>query len=215
MIVSNIDPDLRLVLSHLPLFLRGTFRRHAESEGMWIFIGFFALIVGYIAATYNALVGLRVRARNAWADIDVQLKRRHDLVPNLVAVVQGYASHEKSVLEDVTRLRVKASDLKGAEQSADTEAQLSTAIKSLFAVAESYPDLRADQGFRDLQTQLTQIEDTIQSARRYYNAVVRDSNTKVEMFPSNLIAGVFGFGRLPYFQAEGDDRNPVSTEFGG
>ncbi|HEY3297738.1 MAG TPA: LemA family protein [Armatimonadota bacterium] len=180
---------------------------------MWIYIAFLALIVGYVVVTYNAFIGLRIRGRNAWADIDVQLKRRHDLVPNLVATVEGYAAHEKGVFENVTRLRSQAMGLQGAEQTADTEAQLSTAIKSIFAVAESYPALKADQNFRDLQTQLAEIENNIQSARRYYNAVVRDFNTKRELFPSNIIGGIFGFGRLPYFQIDDDERQPVSAKF--
>jgi LemA protein len=174
-----------------------------------------AIIIAYVAITYNKLVSLRNRARNAWADIDVHLKRRHDLVPNLVATVKGYASHEKSVFEDVARLRARAMEISQVEERAGTEGELATAIKSLFAVAESYPDLRADRNFQQLQSQLAEIEDKIQYARRYYNAVVRDMNTMREMFPSSLVAGTFNFGRLPYFQAEGDEREPVRTDFQG
>jgi len=181
---------------------------------MWIALLVFGVfVITYTAITYNKLVSLRNRARNAWADIDVHLKRRHDLVPNLVATVKGYASHEKSVFEDVARLRSRAMEVSQVEERAGTEGELATAIKSLFAVAESYPDLRADRNFRQLQSQLAEIEDKIQYARRYYNAVVRDMNTMREMFPSSLIAGAFNFERLPYFQAEGDEREPVRTDF--
>lgn len=161
---------------------------------------------------YNRLVGLRVRAANSWADIDVQLKRRHDLVPNLVAAVQGYASHEKAIFEDVARLRSEAVASRGPAGSEASEAGLSGAISSLFAIAENYPDLRADQNFRQLQAQLAEVENNIQHARRYYNAVVRDMNTATETVPSNLIAGLFGFGRLDYFQASDAERDPVAVD---
>ncbi|MEN6356109.1 MAG: LemA family protein [Armatimonadota bacterium] len=173
---------------------------------MWIILGVIFAALVYVVLTYNAFASLRNRARNAWADVDVQLKRRHDLVPNLVAAVQGYASHEKSVFEDVANLRAKAAQLEGIGEKAGAENDLSGAIKSIFAVAESYPELKADANFRDLQKQLTDIEDHIQYARRYYNAVVRDINTKCEMFPSNLVAGWFGFGRQEYFGAADDER---------
>jgi len=180
---------------------------------MWILVAVIAIILGFVVLTYNSLVSLRIQASTAWSDIDVQLKRRHDIVPNLVATVQGYASHEKSVFEDVARLRSQAMQLEGAEQSSQTEAQFTQAIKSLFAVAESYPELKADENFRNLQTQLTEIEDTIQSARRYYNAVVRDFNIKREVFPSNLIGDIFHFARLSYFQIEDDECEPVPAKF--
>ncbi|MCE5322314.1 LemA family protein [bacterium] len=173
---------------------------------MYIIIAAVGVAIVYVVFTYNALASLRNRARNAWADVDVQLKRRYDLVPNLVAAVQGYASHEKSVFEDVANLRAKAAQLDGIGEKAGAESDLSGAIKSIFAIAESYPDLKADANFHDLQTQLTEIEDHIQYARRYYNAVVRDINIKCEMFPSNLIAGWFGFGRQEYFGAADDER---------
>lgn len=179
---------------------------------MWIFILLAGFILAYLIATFNTFVSLRNRARNAWADIDVQLKRRHDLVPNLVATVQGYAAHEKGVLEDVARLRARAMELDKREDRSVTEAELAGSIRTLFAVAESYPELRADRNFRDLQKQLTEIEDHIQYARRYYNAVVRDMNIKCEVFPSNLIASVFGFSPLPYFQIEEDEREPVDIK---
>lgn len=172
-------------------------------------------IIIWTAFTYNRLISLRNRARNAWADIDVQLKRRHDLIPNLVAVVQGYAAHEKSTLEDIARLRAKAESMSRVDEIGGAETELTSALRTLFAVAESYPSLRADANFRELQTQITDIENNIQYARRYYNAVVRDFNTLREIFPSNVIAALFGFEKLPYFQIEDDERNPIKTEFNG
>ncbi len=173
---------------------------------MYIIIAVVLAAVAYVIFTYNAFASLRNRARNAWADIDVQLKRRHDLVPNLVAVVQGYAEHEKSVFTDVANLRTRAMGLGSAKEIEGAENELAGAIKTIFAVAESYPELKADSNFRDLQNQLTDIEDHIQYARRYYNAVVRDMNTKCEIFPSNIIGGWFGFGRLEYFGAADEER---------
>lgn len=180
---------------------------------MYAIIAVLALILIYAVWAFNGLVSLRARARSAWADIDVQLKRRHDLVPNLVTTVQGYASHEKAVLEDVARFRSQAMEARSTPDIAGKEDGLTVAIKSLFAVAESYPNLRADANFRQLQTQLTEIEDNIQYARRYYNAVVRDLNTRCEAFPSNIIASLFGFHRLPYFEAGADERNPADVKF--
>jgi LemA protein len=162
---------------------------------MWIAIVFGGIVVLYVICTFNSFISLRNRSRNAWADIDVQLKRRHDLVPNLVAVVQGYASHEKSVFEDVARLRSRAMELQNTEERGDTESQLAGAIKSIFAIAESYPELKADKNFRDLQTQL-----------------VRDLNTKREMFPSSLIASMAGVQSLPYFQVADEEREAVHID---
>ena len=179
---------------------------------MHLIIGIIIIIAVYVVITYNGFVSLKNRARNAWADIDVQLKRRYDLIPNLVSAVKGYAEHEKSVLEDVTRLRSQAMGVQSTEHRSGAETQLSGAIKSLFAVAESYPDLRADQNFRDLQSQLTEIEDQIQYARRYYNAVVRDLNTKREMFPSSIIANMSGVTPLEYFQADDEERENVQVK---
>jgi len=182
---------------------------------MWILIAIAALVVAYVAWTYNAFVSLRNRARNAWADIDVQLRRRYDLVPNLVATVKGYAAHERIVFDDVARLRTQAMGLQRPEDKAGPETQLADTIKTLFAVAESYPQLRADRNFRELQDQLSEIEEQLQYARRYYNAVVRDFDTKCEVFPSSLIASLFGFAHLPYFQAEQEARAPVQVSMGG
>jgi LemA protein len=153
-----------------------------------------------LAMMYNSLVGLRVRADSAWSDIDIQLKRRHDLIPNLVETVKGYAGHEKSTFEEVTKYRSMAMQATGPADRAQAEGQLSMALKSLFAVAENYPQLRASENFTSLQKSLAEIEDNLQNARRYYNAVVRDLNTAIQSFPSNLVAGMFGFQPRAFFE---------------
>jgi len=190
-------------------------RHLLQHPAAWLMIAVATVIVGWVIAVYNRLVSLRVRARNAWADVDVQLKCRYDLIPNLVAVVQGYASHEKALLEDVARLRSEALAAEGAARREGPDAALTGAIRSLFAVAEAYPELRADTAFRRLQEQLADIEDNLQYARRYYNAVVRDMNTAMEVFPQNLVALIFGFRRLPYFQAGDREREAVQVQMDG
>jgi LemA protein len=161
------------------------------------------LVVGGIVVTiYNRLVRARILVREGFSGIDVQLKRRHNLIPNLVSTVEGYAEFEKSVLEDVTNLRTRAmGDQSMADKQRD-ENLLSEALKSLFAVAENYPDLKANTNFLDLQQQLAVIEDELQKARRYYNGTVRDYNTRVETFPSNLVASMFGFQPAEFFELE-------------
>ena len=156
-----------------------------------------AIAVGFI---YNRLVRLRNQADGAWADIDVQLKRRYDLIPNLVETVKGYASHEKDTLEAVINARNRAMSASGPAEQAQAENLLTGALKSLFALAEAYPELRAVEGFTKLQGSLEAIERDIQNARRYYNAVVRDLNTSVEQFPSNLVANAFRFHKREYFE---------------
>jgi len=161
------------------------------------------LIVGglvFLGVMYNTLVGLRVRADSSWSDIDVQLKRRHDLIPNLVETVKGYAGHEKTTFENVTKFRSMAMQATGPAERAEAEGQLTMALKSLFAVAENYPQLRASENFSSLQKSLAEIEDNLQNARRYYNAVVRDLNTAIQSFPSNLVAGMFGFQQKAFFE---------------
>ncbi len=161
------------------------------------------LIVGglvFLGVMYNSLVGLRVRADSSWSDIDVQLKRRHDLIPNLVETVKGYAGHEKTTFENVTKFRSMAMQATGPAERAEAEGQLTMALKSLFAVAENYPQLRASENFSSLQKSLAEIEDNLQNARRYYNAVVRDLNTAIQSFPSNLVAGMFGFQQKAFFE---------------
>src|ERR1700693_5965938 len=175
------------------------------------------VILGVIAAVlvgmYNTLVQLRVHCDSAWSDIDVQLKRRHDLIPNLVETVKGYAAHEKSTFEDIAKFRSMAMQATGPADKAAAENQLTGALKSLFAVAENYPQLQASQEFTQLQNSLSDIEDAIQNARRYYNAVVRDLNTKIQSFPTNILAGMFGFQARQFFEVEAADREPVAVKF--
>ena len=161
-----------------------------------------ALVLFFIA-TYNRLVTLRQRVKEAWADIDVQLKRRHDLIPNLVETVKGYATHEASVFQKVTEARaaaVAAGATGTPEQRAQAENVLTGALRSVFAVAEAYPQLQASQNFRDLQENLTATEDKISFARRFYNGNVRDYNTSLQTFPTNVFAGMFGFKAEQYFE---------------
>ncbi len=167
-----------------------------------------------LAGMYNGLVKLRVGADSAWSDIDVQLKRRHDLIPNLVETVKGYATHEKDTFENIAKFRSMAMQATGPADKAQAEGQLTGALKSLFAVAENYPQLQASQEFTALQGSLNEVEDNIQNARRYYNAVVRDYNTKVQSFPTNIIAGMFGFSVRQFFEMENAaDRENVAVKF--
>src|SRR6266705_3364384 len=159
-----------------------------------------AVLVVSVIAAYNGLVKLRVQAENAWADVDVQLKRRYDLIPNLVETVKGYAAHEKGTLEAVINARNRAMSATGPVDKAQAENLLSGALKSLFALSEAYPQLRAIESFTSLQNSLAQIEDTVQNARRYYNAVVRDLNTKIQQFPTNIFAGMLGFKAREFFE---------------
>ena len=149
---------------------------------------------------YNGLVSLKVQCDNAWSDIDVQLKRRYDLIPNLVETVKGYAAHEKGTLEGVVAARNRAMSSEGPAAKAEAEGALTAALRQVFALAEAYPQLRAVESFNQLQATLNQIEDSVQNARRYYNAVVRDLNTKIAQFPSNIIAGMFNFKPREFFE---------------
>ncbi|HWR36049.1 MAG TPA: LemA family protein [Clostridia bacterium] len=159
------------------------------------------LVIGLIiAGMYNGLVQLRVRGDNAWSDIDVQLKRRHDLIPNLVETVKGYAAHEKGTFENVARYRSAAMAATSTEERAQTEGMLTQALRGLLAVAEQYPQLRASEQFQALQGSLNEIENALQNARRYYNAVVRDLNTRIQSFPTNIIAGMFNFQQRQFFE---------------
>jgi LemA protein len=181
-------------------------------------VGIIILVVLVIIAVvligmYNGLVQLRVRADSAWSDIDVQLKRRHDLIPNLVETVKGYATHEKGTFENIAKFRSQAMQATTPEGVAAAENQLTGALKSLFAVAENYPELKASEEFTQLQSSLSQTEDSIQNARRYYNAVVRDFNTKLQSFPTNIIAGMFGFTGRQFFETAETDREPVAVKF--
>lgn len=165
-------------------------------------IAIIVVVVLLLVVLYNGLAGLRVRADSAWSDIDVQLKRRHDLIPNLVETVKGYAAHEKGTFENIARYRSAAMSATTVDEKAQAEGQLTQALRGLLAVAENYPQLRASEQFTSLQSSLTETEDAIQNSRRYYNAVVRDLNTKIATFPSNLIAGMFGFQPRQFFQTE-------------
>lgn len=182
--------------------------------GFWIVLGAIVLVAAYAISLYNRLVGLRNASENAWSDIDVQLKRRWDLIPNLVETVKGYASHEQGTFSQVTELRTRAMGAETPGDKAAAEGQLTRALKSLFAVAEAYPDLKANQNFLSLQTDLNAIEEAIQNARRYYNAVVRDLNTMCETFPSNLVANQFGFAKKEYFELDDEaERAAPSVSF--
>ena len=175
-----------------------------------------ALLVIFVFVIYNGLVSLRVQCDNAWADIDVQLKRRHDLIPNLVETVKGYAGHEKSTLEGVVAARNQAMSAQGPAEKAGAEGALSAALRQVFALAEAYPQLRAVESFTQLQATLSQIEDSLQNARRYYNAVVRDFNTKIAQFPSNILAGMFNFKPREFFEISAPaEREAPKVSFGG
>jgi LemA protein len=173
-----------------------------------------AVLVGGAVLIYNGLVKLREQVNGAWSDIDVQLKRRHDLVPNLVETVKGYASHEKETLERVIQARNAAMSAQGPAAQGQAEGMLAGALKSLFALSESYPQLQAAGGFRDLQATLAQLEDHIQKSRRYYNAVVRDYNTKIGQVPSNLVARSFGFRPREFFETPEEERAVPRVSFG-
>ncbi len=185
--------------------------------GLWITLGAIGLIIAWLIATYNGLITLRNRTDEAWSDIDVQLKRRYDLIPNLVETVKGYAGHEKEVFERVTLARTAAIDAeKGGNPAeiAKTENMLAGTLKSLFAVAESYPDLKASGNFMKLQDELSDTENKIQAARRFYNGNVRDFNTKMEKFPTNMIAGMLGFKTKEFFEIdEPAQREAVKVQF--
>jgi LemA protein len=171
------------------------------------------LAVIFVIGMYNSLVQLRVRADSSWSDIDVQLKRRHDLIPNLVETVKGYATHEKGTFENIAKFRSQAMQATSPADKAVAENQLTGALKSLFAVAENYPELKASEQFTQLQGALSQTEDSIQNSRRYYNAVVRDLNTKIQSFPTNFLAGMFGFQQKQFFETTETDREPVAVKF--
>lgn len=179
----------------------------------WILSGVAAVVVLWVIFVFNSLVGKRNRVRNAWSDIDVQLKRRYDLVPNLVETVKGYKGYEASVLEKVTQARTSAMQAQGPAGKASAENMLSTALKSLFAVAENYPQLKASENFRQLQDQLSALETDIQSARRYYNAAVNEFNTAGQVFPANVIAGLLNFKQAEFFGAAENEKGPVKVTF--
>jgi LemA protein len=174
-----------------------------------------AIVALAVIVIYNGLVRLNVQAGNAWSDIDVQLKRRHDLIPNVVETVKGYASHERQTLEAVINARNRAVAVQGAgpAERGQAEGALVGALRGLFALAEAYPQLRAAENFAQLQSTLAQIEEAVQSARRYYNAVVRDLNTRIQQFPSNLVAGMFGFKTRDFFEIPDTEKAVPQVKF--
>ena len=174
-----------------------------------------AVLVLWFVFAYNRFVRLITRAKEAWADIDVQLKRRYDLIPNLVSTVKGYAAHESSAFENVTKARAMAMGAKTLEEKAGAENMLTGALKSLFAVSEAYPDLKANQNFLELQRELSDTENKIQAARRFYNGNVRDLNIATDTFPSNLVANLFKFSKMEFFDLnEGSaEKEPVKVQF--
>jgi LemA protein len=171
------------------------------------------VIAVVLIGMYNALVQSRVRCDSAWSDIDVQLKRRHDLIPNLVETVKGYAAHEKGTFENIAKFRSQAMQAGNPADKAAAENQLSGALKSLFAVAENYPELKASAQFTQLQSSLSQTEDAIRNSRSSYNDVVRDLNTRIQSFPSSILAGMFGFQARQFFETTDADREPVAVQF--
>lgn len=173
------------------------------------------VVILWAIVAYNGLVRLRYRVKEAWSDIEVQLKRRYDLIPNLVETVKGYAKHETSAFENVTKARAAAMGAQTAGEHAATENMLTGALKSLFAVAEAYPDLKANQNFLELQRELSDTENKIQASRRFYNGNVKDMNTRIEQFPTNFIASTFSFGKEEFFDLDESpaQREPVKVSF--
>jgi LemA protein len=179
----------------------------------WIVVGVIVLLVIVVIVMYNRLIRLRNRIDAAWSQIDVQLKRRYDLIPNLVETVKGYASHERETFEAVTRARQQAVDARGIEDQAKAENFLTQTLRSLFAVAEAYPQLQANQNFIALQEELTGTEGRIAFSRQFYNEQVLAYDNAIEVFPTNILAGAFGFKDKPYFETETTSREPVKVDF--
>lgn len=180
---------------------------------IWILIGAVVLFLLWLIATYNSLVALKNRTDEAWSDIDVQLKRRYDLIPNLVETVKGIAKQEQTVFTKVTEARAAAMSAQGPAAKGKAENMLSDTLKSLFAVSEAYPDLKSSQNYLQLQTELTDTEDKIQASRRFYNANVRDLNIKVEQFPTSMFAGMLGYAKREFFEASEGEKEPVKVQF--
>lgn len=183
---------------------------------MIIVLAVLAVVVLWIIFAYNRFISLVNRTKEAWADIDVQLKRRYDLIPNLINSVKGYVAHERGTLEKVTEARTRAMQAGNVKEHEKSENMLTGALKSLFAVAENYPDLKANQNFVELQRELSDTENKIQAARRFYNGNVMDLNTKIDSFPANIIAGMFKFRKVDFFElGEGEEaaKNPVNVSF--
>jgi LemA protein len=181
---------------------------------LWVVLGVVGLLILWLIITYNSIITLKTRTQEAWSDIDVQLKRRYDLIPNLIETVKGYAKHEREVFEKVTSARTAAMQGKTPLEKAKAENMLTSALKSVFAVAENYPDLKASQNFLQLQGELTDTEDKIQASRRFYNGNVRDFNIKIRVFPNNIWARMLGFKEFELFEVgTPEEKEPVKVEF--
>lgn len=180
----------------------------------FIFLGVLALLAMYVIGVYNSLQSLVVKIQEAWSQIDVQLKRRVDLIPNIVETVKGYATHEKGVFEEVTKARSALMSASTPKEAGEADSMLTGAMKSLFAVAEAYPELKAQEGFLNLQKELSDTEDKVAYSRQFYNSVVKDYNQKIVMFPSNIIAGMFGHKEKEFFEVAEAEREAVKVDFG-
>ena len=184
---------------------------------IYILGGILLFVILFVVLMYNGLVRARNRKDEAWSDIDVQLKRRYDLIPNLISTVKGYAKHEQETLTKVTEMRTRALEADGVKAKGEAENMLTGALKTIFAVAENYPDLKASENFAELQRELSDTENKIQSARRFYNATVQDLNTAIQTFPRNIIAGVFSFKEAEFFELSEEEKeraaDPVAVQF--
>jgi len=184
------------------------------SNLLWIILAIVAIILIWLVMVYNGLIRSKNRTDEAWSDIDVQLKRRYDLIPNLVETVKGYAAHEQGTLQKVIEARNAAMTVDGsAANKAEAENALSQTLKSIFALAEAYPDLKANTNFLKLQDELSDTENKIQAARRFYNGNVRDFNTMIQVFPNNVINGMLNFKKYDFFEAAGEEKEPVQVKF--
>jgi LemA protein len=180
---------------------------------IYIIGGVLVALIAFLAVYYNRFIQLTNKVQSAWSDIDTHLKKRYDLIPNLLNIIKGYAAHEQNTLERVVELRNLAQRAEGTQNQAEAETMLTGALKSLFALSEAYPDLKANTNFLDLQDTLKEVEDEINMARRYYNGSVKNYNTTIQMFPANLLAQLFGFKDADFFEAKIGERENVSTEF--
>ena len=180
---------------------------------LWILIGIGAAVILWVIFVFNGLIGLKNRTKEAWSDIDVQLKRRYDLIPNLIATVKGYAKHEEKVFTKVTEARNMAMSAQNPKDKLQAENALTGALKTLFAVAENYPQLRANENFLSLQGELAETENKVQASRRFYNGNVRDFNIKVEVFPNNLINAILRFKKYEFFEAAEGERENIKVKF--
>lgn len=179
----------------------------------YILLGFVGILVFYVITLNNSLVKMRLTVNEATSDIETFLKQRYDMIPNLVETVKGYAKHEKGIFESVSELRSKAMSAGSVEEKIKLEGELQKGISKIFAIAESYPELKANENFLNLQANLKDMEDEIQKSRRFYNGTVRDFNTKIQVFPNNVIVGILGFKAFPFFEAEEEEKKNVEVKF--